>query len=218
MVIGAVSLHLGVISNNLQQVPREQLVQSPFIWESSLTAGSVVAGAPVVQSPFIWESSLTRPKKSTQNASGAVSLHLGVISNLLGAVTLRCTGAVSLHLGVISNTNYRGENTKLGAVSLHLGVISNPPKTQPPRRKVQSPFIWESSPTIEIRYGCEFGCSLPSFGSHLQRGRCWTSRMRRCSLPSFGSHLQRQLEGLRSQHGCSLPSFGSHLQLNAITP
>ena len=63
-------------------------------------------------------------------------------------------GAVSLHLGVISNAYLATAHKRAlaGAVSLHLGVISNARSQRRkarPRHRVQSPFIWESSPTEE---------------------------------------------------------------------
>ena len=86
---------------------------------------------------------------------------------------------------------------------------------------MQSPFIWESSPTLRpdgSRQDADTVCSLPSFGSHLQHIRLkddssyWHVV---CSLPSFGSHLQPPMPRKLKTHSkpvCSLPSFGSHLQ------
>ena len=84
---------------------------------------------------------------SSAVSSGAVSLHLGVISNARGSNGICTCGAVSLHLGVISNPPANGDTRSQGAVSLHLGVISNYPLRGEQPRRVQSPFIWESSPT-----------------------------------------------------------------------
>ena len=206
------------------------LVQSPFIWESSPTSPRPCAkprsrsGCSLPSFGSHLQRTSARPRRCSrcslpsfgshlQRAAiavalswlycGAVSLHLGVISNTGCYRQPRETsspvqspfiwessptignadpptpdrfGAVSLHLGVISNRMIRCKQYADGAVSLHLGVISNLRTSDNVvlvSGGVQSPFIWESSPTSRRT------CNPCGFTV-------------RCSLPSFGSHLQRE--------------------------
>ena len=127
-------------------------VQSPFIWESSSTSlvlDSLVLDSAQCSLPS-FGSHLQRGGRRKNSGTGCSLPSFG--SHLQRAPFARpsprrCSlPSFGSHLQLARL--YR--HGAAGAVSLHLGVISNSPPLPPPPSQtppVQSPFIWESSPT-----------------------------------------------------------------------